>query len=210
MDLDTLSRIKIWEPLGMNDTMFNPPASLVPRIAATGYSPLRDCIVRGETQDDQDFALGGIAGCDGVFSTTSDLAIFCQMILNGGSYGCASILPPQSIKQMTKNQTPQVSENATDLSPLANLLLTPKGYGWELRTHRFSNGGVRFSHGCCGKAGGAGTFMWIDRKRDLFGIILTNHGLPNPFDEPGWNKMLDDIGTTEFFDGIVNAVTDGC
>ena len=164
--------------------------------------------MRGETQDDQDFSLGGITGCDGVFSTTGDLAIFCQTILNGGSYGGTSILPASWVKQMVKNQTPQVTEDATDLSPITNLLLTPKGYGWELCTHRFSSGGMRITHGSCGKAGGAGTFMWIDRERDLFGILLTNHGLPNPFDEPGWDKMLDAIGTAEFFDGIVHAVTD--
>jgi CubicO group peptidase (beta-lactamase class C family) len=208
MDLDTLARTKIWQPLGMNDTMFNPPADLIPRIAATGYSSQRGYVVRGETQDEQDFALGGIAGCDGVFSTTHDLAIFCQMILNEGSYEGASILPPSWIKKMVKNQTPQVNEADTDLSPVTNLLMTPKGYGWELCTHRFSNGGMRFSHGSCGKAGGAGTFMWIDRKRDLFAILLTNHGLPNPFDEPGWNKMLDSIGTVEFFDGVINSVMD--
>ncbi len=50
--------------------------------------------------------------------------------------------------------------------------------------------------------------MWIDPVRELFGIILTNHGLPVPFDEPGWNMMLDKINVYEFFDGIVNAITE--
>ena len=43
-------------------------------------------MVRGEVQDDQDYALGGIAGCDGAFSTAKDIAVFCQMILNGGRF----------------------------------------------------------------------------------------------------------------------------
>ncbi len=94
----------------------------------------------------------------------------------------------------------------TDQSPLTNLLQTPKGYGWERWTRRFSNGGMRLSPGSFGKAGGAGTFMWIDPEQELIGVLLTNHGLPVPFDETGWNRMLDSVGCVEFFDGIVNAI----
>ena len=159
-------------------------------------------------QDDQDWKLGGIVGCDGVFSTTADIAILCQMVLIGGTYNSTQILKPETIAEMIKNQTPQVTEATTDLDPASNLILTPKGYGWELWTHRFSSGGMRLSEGSYGKAGGAGTFMWIDPVRDLFGIILTNHGLPVPFDGPGWDNILDAIGVYEFFDGIINGVTD--
>ncbi|MGK3996263.1 serine hydrolase domain-containing protein [Sorangium sp. So ce1024] len=204
--LDTVARTRIWGPLRMNDTMYNPPPALVERIAATGYSELRGYLVRGEVQDEQDWALGGVTGCDGAFSTAMDLAVFCQMILNGGSYGGANVLRPDLVSRMKKNNTPQVTEAATDTSPIENLLLTPKGLGWELWTRRFSNGGTRLSPRSYGKAGGAGTFMWIDPERELIGILLTNHGLPRPFDALGWHRMLDDIGCTEFFDGIINAV----
>jgi CubicO group peptidase (beta-lactamase class C family) len=206
MNLDAFAKARIWGPLGMVDTTFNPAPALIPRIAATGYSESRGYVVRGEVEDEQDFALGGIAGCDGVFSTARDIAVFCQMALNQGKYGGARVLGKQLAKQMVKNQTPQVSAAATDVSPIANLISTPKGYGWELATRRFSNGGTRLSPGSYGKAGGAGTFMWIDPDRDLFGILLTNHGLPKPFDEIGWNRMLDAVGCAEFFDGIIHAV----
>lgn len=209
VDLDTYARTHIWQPLGMVDTMFNPPTALIPRIAATGFSQVRGYVVRGEVQDEQDFALGGITGCDGVFSTAHDVAIFCQMYLNGGHYGGAQILTPAATAKMVQNQTPQVTAAATDTSPINNLLLTPKGLGWELTTRRFSTGGMRLSPGSYGKSGGAGTFMWVDPARELFGVLLTNHGLPVPFDEPGWNRMLDEAGNAEFFDGIINAVTDG-
>ncbi|WP_437965637.1 serine hydrolase domain-containing protein [Sorangium sp. So ce260] len=206
VDLDTFSKERIWGPLGMSDTTFNPPAALIPRTAATGYSDIRGRLVRGEVQDEQDYALGGVVGCDGVFSTAIDMAVFCQMILNGGRYGGVRVLSRQAVAAMVSNQTPEVTAAATDVSPLSNLLSTPKGYGWELATRRFSNGGMRLSKGSYGKAGGTGTFMWIDRRRELFGILLTNHGLPNPFDEPGWNRMLDAVGTAEFYDGIIQAV----
>ncbi|WP_437511287.1 serine hydrolase domain-containing protein [Sorangium sp. So ce1099] len=207
-DLDTVADGRIWGPLGMNDTMYNPPPALVERIAATGYSSIRGRVVRGEVQDEQDFALGGVTGCDGVFSTARDIAVFCQMIMNGGAYGRAEVLRPDLVRHMKKNSTPQVTAAATDTSPINNLLFTPKGLGWELWTKRFSHGGMRLSPRAYGKAGGAGTFMWVDPDLEIIGVLLTNHGLPQPFDELGWDRMLDNIGCAEFFDGIINAVHD--
>jgi hypothetical protein len=48
--------------------------------------------------------------------------------------------------------------------------------------------------------------MWIDPKRELIAILLTNHGLPVPFDQPGWNLLIDEVAVAEFCDGVVNAV----
>jgi len=210
-NLNDFARENIWGPLGMTDTMYDPPAEMNSRVAATGAGSLglrAEGETLGDVQDDQDWWLGGIVGCDGVFSTARDIATFCQMMLNGGVYDGATILQPFSASQMVMNQTPQVHEVDTDLDPATNLILTPKGYGWELWTRRFSSGGTRLSPGSYGKAGGAGTFMWVDPTRELFGILLTNHGLPIPFDIPGWNSMLDRIGVYEFFDGMANAVTE--
>ncbi|AUX47433.1 serine hydrolase [Sorangium cellulosum] len=209
-DLNTFAQAHIWGPLGMHDTMYTPPASLAPRIAATGTSSRRGRLVRGEVQDEHDADLGGVTGCDGVFSTAMDVAIFCQMILNRGSYGGARVLSPGSVSRMVQNQTPQIAAAATDTSPLNNLLLAPKGFGWEMWTPRFSHGGTRLSPGSFGKAGGTGAFVWIDPARELFGVLLTNHGLPEPLDELGWNRMIDSTGAVEFFDGVVGAVADDC
>ena len=207
MDLNAFCAARIWAPLGMHDTMYTPPPALIPRVAVTGFSARRGYLVRGEVQDEQDFALGGVCGCDGVFSTALDVAIFCQMVMNQGKYGGHRVLGRQLAKRMVKSQTPQASAHATDTSPIANLLFTPKGYGWEIATPRFSNGGMRFSQRAYGKAGGAGTFMWIDPDRELFGILLTNHGLPVPFDDAGWARMLDEVGCAEFYDGLVHATS---
>ncbi len=207
-DLDTFAKREIWGPLGMSDTTYNPAASLVPRCAATGPGSLglRPGPLRGSVQDDQDWKVGGIVGCDGAFATARDVAIFSQMILNGGSYGDVRLLSKKLVAAMVANQTPQVTEAATDQDPTTNLLFTPKGYGFELWTHRFSPGGMRLSPGSYGKSGGAGTFMWIDPKRELIAILLTNHGLPVPFDQPGWNLLIDSVAVAEFVDGVVNAV----
>jgi CubicO group peptidase (beta-lactamase class C family) len=206
--LDSYAKREIWGPLGMSSTTYNPSASLIPRTAATGPGSLglRPGPLRGSVQDDQDWKLGGIVGCDGVFSTARDVAIFSQMIMNGGAYGQVRVLDKALVQQMVQNQTPQVTEAATDLDPTTNLISTPKGYGFELWTHRFSPGGMRLSDGSYGKTGGAGTFMWMDPQRDLMVILLTNHGLPVPFDQPGWNHLIDDVAPGEFADGVIQAV----
>ena len=114
--LDAFAKREIWGPLGMADTTYNPAASLVPRCAATGPGSLllRPGPLRGSVQDDQDWKVGGIVGCDGAFATARDVAVFSQMILNGGSYGDVRLLPRKLVAAMVANQTPQVTEAATD------------------------------------------------------------------------------------------------
>jgi CubicO group peptidase (beta-lactamase class C family) len=207
-DLNTFMRANLWGPLGMDNTTYNPSPLLASRCAATGPGSfgLRVGMLRGSLQDDQDWKLGGIVGCDGVFSTARDIAVFCQMFLNRGRYGPQTILRPQTVAAMVSNQTSQVSDGTTDLDPFSNLLFTDKGYGFELWTPRFSSGGMRLSPGSYGKTGGGGTFLWVDPRRHLVGVLLTNRGLPVPFDKSGWARLIDDVAPAEFFDGIVNAL----
>ncbi len=105
--LDVLVRDGITRPLGMHDTMYNPPAYLKPRIAAAEYEvgpgePQRG-LVWGSVHDENAWALGGVAGHAGVFSTVSDMAILAQAILNGGTYGGQRILSQQSVTMLETN-----------------------------------------------------------------------------------------------------------
>lgn len=206
--LDEFARESVWAPLGMHDTMYapHPQSERHVRVAATGPTERRKGMLRGVVQDDQDFALGGVVGCDGLFSTARDAAVFCQMMLNRGTYGGKRIISTELATAMVSNQTPFADVGKNDTSPIMNLLATPKGYGWELSTPRFCNGGTKLSPGSYGKVGGTGTFLWIDPVREVFAVLLTNHGLPVPFDEPGWNRLLDNVGSGEFFDGVMGAV----
>ena len=208
-NLQQFAKANVWSKLGMTRTTYNPLDNgfTVSDTAATGPGSwnLRIGTIRGVVEDDFDWVMGGIVGCDGLFSTARDVAVFLQMILNDGSYGGAKIVSPSTVRMMTADQTAQVNETV-DVDPISNLLFTHKGYGWELWTHRFSSGGMRLTPGSFGKAGGAGTFFWVDRRRDLFGVFLTNHGLPVPFDGPGWAAMLDNIGVYEFYDGVINSL----
>lgn len=105
--LDVLVREGVTAPLGMRDTMYNPPASLKPRIAAEEYEqgagePQRG-LVWGQVHDENSWAMGGVAGHAGVFSTVADMAVLSQAILNGGTYRGHRVLSEDSVTQMMTN-----------------------------------------------------------------------------------------------------------
>jgi CubicO group peptidase (beta-lactamase class C family) len=79
--LDELVRDELLTPLGMRNTHFNPPAQLLPRIAPTEVDTLRGGLVHGFVHDENAWAMGGVAGHAGLFSTVGDLAVFAQMML---------------------------------------------------------------------------------------------------------------------------------
>ena len=93
----------------MKDTMFNPPATLAARIAPTeSCTPFGwPCegpgmkMLRGVVHDPTARRMGGVAGHAGLFSTAADLAIFCRMLLNGGSYRGTRVLSPLTVAKMT-------------------------------------------------------------------------------------------------------------
>lgn len=91
--LDALVREHLTDPLGMYDTRFAPPSSWVPRIAATEdqrrpWGRLDRGLLRGVVHDENAFAMGGVAGHAGLFSTAWDLALFCRAMLDrGGPFG---------------------------------------------------------------------------------------------------------------------------
>ena len=67
--LDTLLAQRVFGPLGMHDTQFNPPASLKPRIAPTEIQPFRGGQVWGIVHDENAWALGGVSGNAGLFAS---------------------------------------------------------------------------------------------------------------------------------------------
>lgn len=209
MRLDQFVRQNIFAPLGLSSTYYFPtvpPYPLLDRVAGTRYSALRHRFLRGEMADEQDWWLGGVVGCDSVFSDAYDLAVFDQMMLNGGAYGGTRLLQPGDVAAMTRDETPHVAPQRRDY--LDGLLLTPKGYGWELSVDpRKSMGGHGFGRAAFGKSGGAGTFMWLDPRRKLMAIYLTNYGEPQPFTGPAWDKLVRAIAPDHLFDLVAAATT---
>jgi beta-N-acetylhexosaminidase len=157
--LDQLARERIFAPLGLTNTLFNPPKALVNRIAPTeNDATYRKHLLRGEVHDENAFAMGGVAGHAGMFSTAPDLAAFCQMLLNGGSYAHQRLLNRATLAQFTAPQT--LAANARTL-------------GWMVPTAD-STSGRYFSARSFGHLGFTGTSIWIDPDKQLFVILLTN------------------------------------
>lgn len=171
--LDVFVREKVFEPLGMKDTMFLPPPALVPRIA-----PTQRCtpygwpcegpdmqMLRGVVHDPTARRMGGVAGHAGLFSTAADLSIFCQMLLNGGSYHGTRILSPLTVAKMTTVATPPNLRNE-------------RGLGWDVDSVFSSNRGELMPIGSFGHTGFTGTSIWIDPVTKLYVIFLSNRVHP--------------------------------
>ncbi|MFI6204807.1 serine hydrolase domain-containing protein [Streptomyces sp. NPDC051041] len=149
--LDVLLRDGITRPLGMTATGFGP----CPRAAATEdqrrpWARADRGMLRGEVHDENAWALGGVAGHAGLFSTGRDLAVFCRALLAGGSYGPARILGPDFVE----------------------LLLTPPGLGFALDQPWFM--GELAGRGAAGHTGFTGTSLVLDPATDTFLVLLTN------------------------------------
>jgi len=165
--LDLYCAEHIFKPLGMKDTGFNPAGLLRDRIAPTQYrhgetGPM----LWGEVHDPTAYNMGGIAGHAGLFSTADDLAIFAQMLLNGGTSNGVRLLSPLTVEKMT---TPQSPPNAMIL----------RGLGWDLDSPFSSNRGELFPIGSYGHTGWTGTSIWIDPVTKTYVILLTNRVHPD-------------------------------
>jgi uncharacterized protein YbbC (DUF1343 family)/CubicO group peptidase (beta-lactamase class C family) len=181
LTLDEFARQNIFLPLGMRDTGFRPKAKLRSRIAPTeqrrgqlsylGDKPQdseadADKWLRGEVHDPTSFRMGGVAGHAGLFSTADDLAIYCQMILNGGEYNGVRILAPLTVAEMTRPRL------VTDTG-------WTRGLGWDINSSFSTNRGDLFPLGSFGHTGFTGTSFWIDPASNMFVVFLSNRVHPD-------------------------------
>jgi CubicO group peptidase (beta-lactamase class C family) len=170
--LDTLVRTHVTGPLSMVDTGYNPPAAKRSRIAATEYQPYADRgMVWGEVHDENAWALGGVAGHAGVFSTAADLAIFCQMLLNGGQYRGHRVLRPSTVRAMMVNYNASLEQAYPE---------SDRGLGLELDKHWYM--GPLASPVTFGHTGFTGTSLVVDPLSHSFVILLSNRVHP----DRGW------------------------
>jgi beta-N-acetylhexosaminidase len=166
--LDAFAKQNIFAPLGMRESMFNPPASLHARIAPTeDDTAYRNRLIAGEVHDENSWAMGGVAGHAGLFSTAGDIAAFACMTLDGGIYGHHRLVARATIQEFTMRQA--VGDSARAL-------------GWDVPLQPSSSGHY-FSKASYGHTGFTGTSLWIDPERGLFVILLTNRVNPTRANE---------------------------
>lgn len=172
-------RQNVFSPLGMKETMFQPPASLRARIAPTengkGGEPLR-----GAVHDTTARYMGGIAGHAGLFSTADDLARFAEMMLGNGSRNGVRLFSPLTVRKFTSPQSP----------PDQPIL---RGLGWDIDSSLSGSRGELFPLGSYGHTGFTGTSMWLDPTTQTFVILLTNS--VHPFRRPAITSLRGRIAT---------------
>ena len=160
--IDAFARRRITGPLGMKDTQYAPPASLVARIAPTERDPWRGRVVRGEVHDENASAMGGVAPHAGLFGTAPDLARFAQMLVNGGIYDNQRFVSRETLEAFTR---------------VAGVPGSSRALGWDTPDGSNSAGAL-MSKRSFGHTGFTGTSIWIDPERRLFVILLTNRVHP--------------------------------
>jgi len=170
--LDSLLERRVFRPLGMYDTGFNPlkwpETRVVEEAVAAGRSILertaptervKGRYLHGVVHDRAAQLLGGVAGHAGLFSSAADLAVFAQMLLHGGEYGGVRVLEPGVVERFTSRASSRFA------------------LGWELAWPE-TNLADYFSPRAYGHTGFTGTSLWIDPVRDVFVVLLTNRVNP--------------------------------
>ena len=182
--LDAFLQERAWTPLGMADTRFRPGPGIRARVAPTEMDrDFRGVHVHGVVHDENAYAMGGVAGHAGLFSTASDLAVFAQMLLNRGRIGgCGGLEGPASADGMIC--AGMRSEDVRLVSGATVRLFTERhddaairALGWDKPAGR-SSAGDYFTRRAFGHTGFTGTSVWIDPELDLFVVLLTNRVNP--------------------------------
>lgn len=158
--LDQFVAGRVFAPLGMKNTRFNPPASWRARIAPTERVEGR--ILRGTVHDPTARYMGGVAGHAGLFSAAADLARWAEMMLEGGQRnGGPRIFSPLTVRKFTEPNTP----------PHQPIL---RGLGFDIDSPFSANRGELFPIGSFGHTGFTGTSLWMDPVTKTYVILLAN------------------------------------
>jgi CubicO group peptidase (beta-lactamase class C family) len=158
-DIDEFSRANIFKPLGMKHTRFNPPLAWQGKIAATEIVNGR--LLRGTVHDPLGRLMDGTSGNAGLFSTASDLAVYCRMLLNGGVWKGKRILSPAAVAMLTTTQS------------------HGRAYGFDVSSAYAWVKGPNASPAAFCHTGYTGTSLVCDPSTGAYLILLTNSVHPH-------------------------------
>lgn len=159
LPLDDYCSRRIFQPLGMRDTSFRPSPRERFRIAPSDVQ--QGMLRRGDVQDPTAYRMGGVAGHAGVFSSADDLALFAQMLVDGGVSRGRPFLSPEALATMTH---PHIVPGNPVL----------RGLGWDMQSPYSREHNAAFPAGSYGHTGYTGSSIWVDPSSTTFLIILTN------------------------------------
>jgi CubicO group peptidase (beta-lactamase class C family) len=188
--LDEFVRRYVTLPLGLRETSFNPArpgaCSCRHRIAPTETDRAGGRgQIRGEAHDPNAFALGGVAGHAGLFSSARDLAVLAQFLIDDGRFAGRRLVRAPTVATFVQRQGED----------------TRRTLGWETPGER-SSAGELFSESSFGHTGFTGTSLWVDPEQELFVILLTNRVNPTAS-----NRMIFDV-RRDVHDAVQRAIID--
>lgn len=169
--LDRFCHTRIFRPLGLRATSFIDLAMVRSRrivpstemIAPTERCPWRQHVLCGEVQDDNAYAMGGVAGHAGLFASARDVdTLLCH--LRACWNGQDGFVPPAIVREFwTRDGTPGSTWTL----------------GWDTPSPTGSAAGRRFSATTVGHLGFTGTSVWVDLERDRHVLLLSNRVHPS-------------------------------
>jgi serine-type D-Ala-D-Ala carboxypeptidase len=184
--LEAFLQKSVFRKLDMNDTRFLLADADVARTAPTEIAPPRGYPLRGEVHDENAYALGGVAGHAGLFSTAADLSVFAQMLLDGGVYNGTRVIADSTVQLFTRRAAGH------------------RALGWDTCAGG-AGCGQFMSERAFGHTGFTGTSLWIDPDRQMFVVLLTNRVHAARASRP--SKVIADV-RNDLADAAVLAVMD--
>ncbi|MFI4874846.1 MAG: exo-beta-N-acetylmuramidase NamZ domain-containing protein, partial [Blastopirellula sp. JB062] len=174
--LDAYAKQHIFQPLGMNESGYNPPKAMHARAVTT--TQRNGAWLKGAVHDPRASYCDGVAGHAGLFSTADDMIVFAQAMLAARTAAEDHLLQPKTLAMMT------------DAHDAAGSL---RGLGWDKKSAYSSNRGKSMSASAYGHGGFTGTAMWIDPELELVVLFLSNRVHPNG--KGSVNSLAGRIGT---------------
>jgi CubicO group peptidase (beta-lactamase class C family) len=179
--LDEFCEREIFSSLKTNLRFVSQPtllAGVLPTVHDTEY---RHRVVQGVVNDENAWAMGGVAGHAGLFGDALSVARFAECLLGGG----APVFKAETVELFTRRQSEPEG--------------TSRALGWDTPSQP-SQSGTRFSGRAFGHLGYTGTSLWCDAKRGLSVTLLTNRTWPD-----GRNQAIKKVRPL-VHDAIVNAL----
>ncbi len=207
--IERFARERIFEPLGMSDSSYVLPSEHRERKVRRGeeMSGAADLGPFSPGYDSERFE-GQPWGAGGMHSSARDIAVFAQMLLNGGTYDGRRVLSNASVQAMRRNQVPDGVPARWDLPGPDGRPITLEfggGYGYGLFPFGHTvtshlNGGLA-SPSSFGHAGSGGVYFSADPERDLVVVYLSVSRRTLGDRTPDWRADI-------FVDAVTAAVED--
>jgi CubicO group peptidase (beta-lactamase class C family) len=165
---DQFLRQRIFDPLGMKDTVFHPAQDRLPRVA-TMYHRAANALEQADTRDRLSNTTY-FSGAGGLMTDAADYLQFGEMLASGGQWNGKRLLSPKTVELMA-------SVHAPDTLPGR-----PKGRSFGLSVQVVNDAvaaGFRVSDGSFGWDGAFGTHFWVDPNEKVVGILMIQTNNPN-------------------------------